>query len=286
VGPDTEAIAAGMRRARLTVHVSTKLNRSHLITGETALILPCLTRIEAGPGAPQWSSFEDATGGVRASLGREVPSADTLVSEVEILTRIGAALRPSSPIGWASLGQDHERIRKLTAAALPDCEGFATQLGPGKPLRLVSPARARQFATDSGKARLTITQAHAMTPERPEGALLLTTVRSHDQHNTTVYSHGDRERGIHGYRRLVLMNLADMRRLEIEPYEQVELISHFEGVERRAPKWVAVPHHVREGCVAAYFPEANVLIPGGAIDPRSGTPSFKSVVVTIAKHVG
>jgi molybdopterin-dependent oxidoreductase alpha subunit len=286
-GPDTEAIAAGIRRARLTVHISTKLNRSHLITGETALILHCLSRLEAGPGAPQWSSFEDATSGVRASLGREHPIADTLWSEVEILTQIGAALDPSSPIGWAALGRDHERIRELIAAALPDCEGFATELGPGKPLRLASPARARQFTTDTGKARLAISHASStQAPERPAGALLLTTVRSHDQHNSSVYSLGDRERGIDGYRRLVLMNLADMRRLEIEPYEQVELISHYEGVERRAPKWVVVPHHVREGCVAAYFPEANVLIPGAAIDPRSGTPSFKSVVVTIAKHVG
>lgn len=284
-GPDTQAIAAGMRRARLTVHISTKLNRSHLITGETGLILPCLARTEAGSGAPQWSSFEDATGGVRASLGQDRAVADTLLSEVDIIARIGAALRPDSPVNWASLARDHKRIRELIAAALPDCEHFATQLRPGRPLSLGSPARARRFDTDTGKAKLTITQPPAPATELPEGALLLTTVRSHDQHNTTVYSLGDRERGIHGYRRLVLMNLADMGRLEIEPYEQVELISHFEGVERRAPKWVVVPHHVREGCVAAYFPEANVLVPAGAIDPRSGTPSFKEVVVTIAKHV-
>ncbi|PRQ07151.1 FdhF/YdeP family oxidoreductase [Enhygromyxa salina] len=285
-GPDTEALAAGICRARLTVQISTKLNRSHLITGETALILPCLARTEAGPGAPQWSSFEDATGGVRASLGRERPVAAGLVSEVEILAQIGAALSPDSPVQWATLARDHGRIRELIAAALPDCEAFATELAPGRPLRLVRPAHDRRFATAtaSGKAKLTIASSAGPTPTLPENALLLTTVRSHDQHNTTVYWLGDRERGIHGYRRLVLMNLADMRRLEIEPYEQVELISHFEGVERRAPKWVAVPHHVREGCVAAYFPEANVLVPGAAIDPRSGTPSFKSVVVTIAKH--
>jgi molybdopterin-dependent oxidoreductase alpha subunit len=287
-GPDTEAVAEGMRRAGLTVHISTKLNRSHLITGETALILPCLARAEASgaDGPAQWSSFEDATGGVRASLGREPAAADTLVSELEILAQIGAALRPDSPIAWASLGQDHGRVRELIAASLPGCEAFASELAPGRSLSLRSPARERRFDTDTGKAKLTITEPAATTTTAlPEGALRLTSVRSHDQHNTSVYSLGDRERGIEGYRRLVLMNLADMRRLAIEPYEQVELISHFEGVERRAPKWVVVPHHVREGCVAVYFPEANVLVPGGSTDPRSGTPSFKSVVVTVAKHL-
>ncbi|KIG12194.1 putative formate dehydrogenase oxidoreductase protein [Enhygromyxa salina] len=282
-GPDTEALAAGIRRTRLTVQISTKLNRSHLITGETALILPCLARMEAGEDALQWSSFEDATGRVRASVGQERPVANGLRSEVEILAELGAALAPSSPVRWASLARDHDRIRELIAAGLPDCDAFATELRPGQPLQLSSPTRARRFATASGRAQLTSAPRDPAI-HHPEGALLLTSVRSHDQHNTTIYGLGDRERGIQGYRRLVLMNLADMQRLEIDPYEQIELIGHFDGVERRAPKWVVVPHHVRKGCVAAYFPEANVLVPAAARDPRSGTPSFKSVVVTIVKQ--
>ncbi|PRQ05795.1 Formate dehydrogenase H [Enhygromyxa salina] len=284
-GPDTEAIAEGLRRCRLSVHIATKLNRSHLITGETGLLLPCLTRPERHLGAddrPQWSSFEDACGGVRASQGTEPPIGAGVLAEPDIIARIAAAARPDSPIAWPSLARDHGRIRALIAAALPDCERVFAELGPGRAQTVDSPARARRFNTATGRARLT-TSATASAPSLPEGALLLTTVRAHDQHNTSVYWLGDRERGVHGYRRLVLMNLDDMQRLEIEPYEQVDLISHYEGVERRAPKWVAIPHHVRPGCLAAYFPEANVLVPGDCVDPRSGTPSFKSVVVTIER---
>jgi anaerobic selenocysteine-containing dehydrogenase len=279
--PEPERVAAALRRCRLTVHVATKLNRSHLITGETALLLPCLVRGEVHPGVsgPQWSSFEDATGHVRASQGREAPTGASLLSEPEILARIAVAARPHSSIDWPALGRDHRRIRELVAA-LPDCEGFADMLGTSTGVRLPSPAASLRFPTPTGKARL----CSPPTPTRaslPEHGLWLTTVRSHDQHNSTVYWVGDRERGILGYRRVVLMNHDDMQRLQIEPYSQVDLISHFEGEQRRAAKWVAVPHHVRAGCVAAYWPEANVLVPSASIDPRSGTPSYKSVIVTI-----
>lgn len=279
--PEPERVAAAMRRCRLTVHVATKLNRSHLITGETGLLLPCLVRGEVHPGVggAQWSSFEDATGHVRASRGRERPPADTLLSEPEILARIAAVARPHSSIDWAGLGRDHRRIRELVAA-LPDCEAFA-DMSPGSgAVALPNPARSRVFGTKSGKARLRAGAVVTSEP-LPDGGLWLTTVRSHDQHNSTVYELGDRERGILGYRRVILMNVEDMQRLEIEPYTQVDLIGHFQGEARRAAKWVAVPHHVRSGCVAAYWPEANVLVPSGSIDPRSGTPSYKSIVVTI-----
>jgi anaerobic selenocysteine-containing dehydrogenase len=279
--PEPERVAEALRRCRLTVHVATKLNRSHLITGETALLLPCLVRGEQHPGVggPQWSSFEDATGQVRASLGREKPIDERLLSEPEILARIAAASRPHSTIDWASLGRDHRRIRELIAQ-LPDCEGFAGMLGAGAGLSLPSPTRSLEFPTRTGKARLC---AHPTQPPAPlpEHGLWLTTVRSHDQHNSTIYWVGDRERGILGYRRVLLMNHDDMQRMEIVPYSQVDLVSHFEDQRRHAPKWVAVPHHVRAGCVAAYWPEANVLVPSASIDPRSGTPSYKSVMITI-----
>lgn len=281
--PEPERVAAALRRCRLTVHVATKLNRSHLITGETALLLPCLVRgeVHAGVDGPQWSSFEDATGQVHASQGRERPIIASLPSEPEILARIAVAARPHSQIDWPALGRDHRRIRELVAA-LPDCEGFCDMLGASAGVALPSPTRARVFSTTTGKARLCSSTTQIATP-MPEDGLWLTTVRSHDQHNSTVYWVGDRERGILGYRRVVLMNLDDMQRLQIEPYSQVNVISHFEGQQRCAPKWVAVPHHVRPGCVAAYWPEANVLVPASSIDPRSGTPSYKSVVITLEK---
>jgi molybdopterin-dependent oxidoreductase alpha subunit len=279
--PEPERVAEALARCRLTVHVATRLNRSHLITGEIALLLPCLVRGErqAGVGGPQWSSFEDATGHVRASQGREKPLVASLLSEPEILARIAAAARPHSTIDWAALGRDHRRIRELIAA-LPECESFADMLGSSAGIPLPSPARSRVFPTRSGKAQLFFGSAPAIEP-MPEQGLWLTTVRSHDQHNSTVYWIGDRERGILGYRRVILMNHDDMQRLGIEPYTQVDLISHFEGEQRRALAWVAVPHHVRAGCVAAYWPEANVLVPAGSVDPRSGTPSYKSVRITI-----
>lgn len=278
--PDTEAAADSLRRCKLTVHLATKLNRAHLITGETGLLLPVLARgeRELGIDGPQASSFEDATGGVRLSCGRAAPIADELLSEVEILARIGAAAWPQARVEWPTLARDHQRIRTLIAS-LPECEGFAA-LAPGSPLRLPSPARTRRFTHPSGKAALRV--ADSPVAPLPDGALWLTTVRSHDQHNSTVYSVGDRERGLIGYRRVLLMNLDDMRRLDIEPYTQVDLTSVFDHDTRHAPRWVAIPHHVRAGCVAAYWPEANVLVPARAIDPRSGTPGYKSIGVTIA----
>jgi anaerobic selenocysteine-containing dehydrogenase len=212
-----------------------------------------------------------------------------LLSEPEILARIAVAARPHSAIDWPALGRDHRRIRELVAA-LPECEAFADMLGSSVAVPLPSPARGRVFATPSGKAQLHARTPHASTPMPEHGlaglenTLYLTTVRSHDQHNSTIYALGDRERGISGYRRVVLMSLDDMRRLSIEPYDSVDLIGHFQGEQRRAPSWVAVPHHIRAGCVAAYWPEANVLVPASSIDPRSRTPSYKSVVITIERR--
>jgi molybdopterin-dependent oxidoreductase alpha subunit len=252
-GPDTEHVAAALRRCKLTVHIATKLNRSHLITGETSLLLPCLARSELDPGG--FVSFEDMTGTVRISKGTAVPVTKSLRSEIEILAAIGAAARPGA-LDWAALGRDYERVRELIAAVLPEREepritgaSFPIPPEPG--------------------------------PPRREGEFLLTTVRSHDQHNSTIYSLGDRERGIEGYRRVVLMNLADIRRLGIEPFEQVDLISSFGDREWLAPKWVVIPHHIREGVLAAYWPEANALVPTGHVDPRSGTPAYKSVPVRV-----
>jgi len=268
-GPDTEQVAAALRRCKLTVHVATKLNRAHLITGETALLLPCLARSEDDRG--RWLSFEDMTGTVRASTGRAPPARATLRSEVEIITAIGAITAPDA-LDWAGLGRDYDRIRELIAAALPGCEGFAAQLGRARSLRLPAPESI-------GVA--TLVPPPAPGPVRSDGEFLLTTVRSHDQHNSTIYKQGDRERGIDGYRRVVLMNLADIRRLGIEPFDQVDLTSSFGDHERLARKWVVVPHHIPAGMLAAYWPEANALVPTGHVDPRSGTPAYKSVPVTV-----
>ncbi|MFO7566185.1 MAG: FdhF/YdeP family oxidoreductase [Enhygromyxa sp.] len=267
--PDTEQVAAALRRCKLTVHIATKLNRAHLITGETGLLLPCLGRSEVDRG--RFVSFEDMCGTVRSSRGRVPPAGAALRSELEILTAIGAAAVPDA-LDWSALGRDYDRVRELIAAALPGCEGFATTLARDRSLVLREPIRV-------GRARLEIPPEPG--PLRREGEFLLTTVRSHDQHNSTIYSHGDRERGISGYRRVVLMNLADIRELGIEPFDQVDLTCSFGERDRLARRWVAIPHHIPRGMLAAYWPEANALVPSGEVDPRSGTPAFKSVIVTV-----
>jgi molybdopterin-dependent oxidoreductase alpha subunit len=257
-GPDTEHVAAALRRCKLTVHIATKLNRAHLITGETALLLPCLARSELDRG--RWLSVVP-------------PISQSLRSELEIITTIGAAAVPDA-LDWDALGRDHDRVRELIAAALPGCEGFANQLGRERSLLLREPVRVE-------RASFAIPPAPGPRRRDDDDEFVLTTVRSHDQHNSTIYSAGDRERGITGYRRVVLMNLADIRRLGIEPFDQVDLSSHFDGHERLARRWVAVPHHIPERTLAAYWPEANALVPTGHGDPRSGTPAYKSVAVRV-----
>jgi len=280
-GPDTEQVAASLHRCKLSVHVATTLNRAHLITGEVGLLLPCLGRSELDQrGAkPRWVSFEDMTGIVRASTGRLAPASPSLRSEIDIITAIGAAAGAGGGrIDWSALGEDYDRIRELIAAAIPGCEGFATELGRDRSLNLRKPPPRT--------ATLTAPRSPDASGEpRAAHEFLLTTVRSHDQHNSTIYAYGDRERGIAGYRRLVLANLADIRRLEIEPFDQVDLTSHFNGQQLCARKWVVVPHHIPEGMLAAYWPEANALVPTGHVDPRSGTPASKSVRVTVERSV-
>jgi molybdopterin-dependent oxidoreductase alpha subunit len=265
--PDTEHVAAALRRCKLTVHLATKLNRAHLITGETALLLPCLARSEIDRGG--WISCEDMTGTVRASTGAVPPIGHALRSELEIITAIAAAAVPAA-LDWHALGRDYDRVRELIAAAVPGCERF-TELGRTRSLPLRVPTE--------GTASFAIPPA--LGPRPKPGEFVLTTVRSHDQHNSTIYSQGDRERGIEGYRRIVLMNLTDISGLGIEPFDSVDLISDVGDGERVAANWVAIPHHVPAGVLAAYWPEANALVPAGHVDARSGTPAYKSVLVRV-----
>ena len=266
--PDSEAAAEALRRCKLTVHVATKLNRGHLITGETALLLPTLGRTEID--RERWVSVEDMTGVVRRSTGRLPPASPQLRSEVEVVAALGARVAPDAA-DWDTLAVDYDRVRALIDAMLGREDGEALRETGSRTLRPASaPARAR-----------------LPVPSKPAAigdadTLLLTSVRSHDQHNSTVYAHGDRERGITGYRRIVFMHVADLERLGFEPFDQVDLTSEFAGTRRVVKRWVAVPHHVPRGTLAAYWPEANALVPSGWVDPRSNTPAYKSVPVRVS----
>ena len=283
--PDTLACAEALRRCQLTVHVSTKLNRSHLVTGEQALILPCLgrTELDVQAGGPQFVSVEDGMCVVHRSAGRLPPASGQLLSEPMIVARLAAAvLGEREPVDWLELVADYDRIRELIGRSIPGHEDYNRRVRSEHGFVLPHPAAERRWPTASGKAELTTHELPARKLD--DGQFLMMTVRAHDQYNTTIYENADRYRGINGYRRLVLMNLADMRRLEIEPYEQVDLTSHHAGRQRSAPKWVAVPHEIPPRMLATYFPEANVLVPLDQIAAGSRTPASKSVVVTVSRR--
>jgi molybdopterin-dependent oxidoreductase alpha subunit len=283
--PDTERTAQALRRCRLTVHVSTKLHRGHLVTGEVGLILPCLGRTERDvqAGREQFVTVEDSMGIVHASRGGLPPAGEALLSETRIVARLAAAtLGDHGPqIEWEALADDYDRIREHIAAVVPGCDDYNRRVREPGGFRLPNAARERVFETPGGKAQFTV-QA---LPEHDLGAgrLLMMTIRSHDQYNTTVYGLDDRYRGVRGGRRVVLMNEDDARERGLRAGDAVDLTSHFADGERVARGFSVAPYRIPRGCCATYFPEANVLVPLGAVARKSGTPASKSVVVTIAR---
>jgi molybdopterin-dependent oxidoreductase alpha subunit len=282
--PDTERTAEALRRCRLTVHVSTKLHRGHLVTGETALILPCLgrTEIDVQKAAAQFVTVEDSMGIVHASRGSLEPASEHLLSETRIVARLARVTLGDRPprIDWESLADDYDRVRDLIARVVPGCEGYVEKVRAPAGFRLRNGARERAWDTASGKARFLVhpLPSHALGP----GQLLMMTVRSHDQYNTTVYGLDDRYRGVRGGRRVVLMNEEDASQRGLRAGDVVDITSHFEDGERTARRFVVVLYAIPRGCCATYFPEANVLVPLGAVARKSNTPASKSVVVTVA----
>ena len=284
--PDTRATEEAMANCRLTVHVATKLNRSHLCHGLEALILPCLGRTERDVQASgeQFVTVEDSMSVVHASTGRLEPASPSLKSEVAIVTLLGEALF-GSDIGWDAMRSDYRTIRKHIEHVIPGFEGFEAKVSvPGGFTLPRGPYDSRSFPTESGKARFT---ANAPTaPVVPDGHLLLQTIRSHDQFNTTVYGLNDRYRGIHGGRRVVFVNPRDLRSIGMGDGDVVDLVSVWDDGERRAESFRVVEYPTTPGCAAAYFPEANVLVPLDSTAEISGTPTSKSVVVRLELRLG
>ncbi|GGX54391.1 FdhF/YdeP family oxidoreductase [Streptomyces minutiscleroticus] len=282
--PDTAVTEAAMRRARLTVHVSTKLNRSHVVTGARALILPTLGRTERdlqGSGE-QVVTVEDSMGMVHASRGRLEPASEHLLSEPAIVCRLARrVLGEGSTVPWEEFEKDYAAIRDRIARVVPGFEDFNARVArPGGFALPHAPRDERRFPTATGKANFTA--APVEYPEVPEGRLLLQTLRSHDQYNTTVYGLDDRYRGIRNGRRVVLVNPEDARELKVADGSYVDLVSEWtDGVERRAPGFRVVHYPTARGCAAAYYPETNVLVPLGATADTSNTPASKSVVVRL-----
>ena len=280
--PDTEYTAEALRRCRLTVQVSTKLNRGHLITGEQALILPCLgrTEIDEQASGSQLVTTENSMAVVQASRGFLAPASPLLLSEPTIVARLArATLGDRTAVAWEELIANYDRIRDHIARVVPGFEDYNNRVRQPGGFHLPNPARERVFKTASSCAVFTIHDlpAHDLKP----GQLLMMTIRSHDQFNTSIYGLDDRYRGIHNGRRVVLMNKDDISIAGVKEGQIVDLISHFEGEERVARHFVVVPYNIPRRSAATYFPEANVLVPVGSVADKSNTPASKSVVITI-----
>ncbi|MFF9084866.1 FdhF/YdeP family oxidoreductase [Streptomyces sp. NPDC014991] len=287
--PDTEVTEAAMRRARLTVHVSTKLNRSHVVTGARALILPTLGRTERDvrESGEQFVTVEDSMGMVHASRGRLKPASPHLRSEPAIVCGLARrVLGGRSVVPWEEFERDYAAIRDRIARVIPGFEDFNARVArPGGFALPHAPRDERRFPTATGRANFTA--APVEYPALPEGRLLLQTLRSHDQYNTTIYGLDDRYRGITGGRRVVLVHPEDARALGVAEGAYVDLVSEWrDGVERRAPGFRVVLYPTARGCAAAYYPETNVLVPLDATADTSNTPASKSVVVRLEGRTG
>lgn len=282
--PDTLYTAAALRNTALTVHVSTKLNRSHLVHGQRALILPCLGRTDKDikNGLPQFVTCENSMGVVQMSRGVLEPPSDALLSEVAIVCRLAhAVLGKRYGINWLALEQDYDAIRNLVEQTIPGFEQYNKRVRQAGGFYLPNAAKERVFRTATGKARFSVVPVPEWNLHN--GEYLMMTIRSHDQFNTTVYGLNDRYRGIFNERRVLMMHEDDMAEAGLKPHDVVDIRSIYNGIERVAPSFIVVPIPIAKGCVATYFPEANVLVPVDAVAHTSNTPASKSIIVTICR---
>lgn len=287
--PDTEITEQAMRNADLTVHVSTKLNRSHVVTGREALILPALGRSEQDltGGREQRVTVEDSMSAVHASKGPLKPASKHLRSEVDIVCSLAlATLGADHVVPWADFRADYAEIRRRIARVVPGCAAYDEKVDrPGGFVLPHPPRDSRTFETKVGKAVFSASPLDVL--HVPEGRLLLQTLRSHDQFNTTIYGLDDRYRGISGGRRVVFVHPDDVTALGLTDGAMVDLVSEWQdGSERTAPSFRVVPYDQPRGCAAAYYPETNPLVPLDSVAEGSNTPTSKSVVVRLEPATG
>lgn len=283
--PDTEFTAEALRKCNLTVHVSTKPNRSHVVHGKEALILPCLGRSEKDmqQSGAQFVSVENSMGVVSRSSGTLAPISEHLLSEVDIVCSLAkATLGNASKVDWDAMVTNYDNVRNAIESVIPGFYNYNKRVRERGGFYLPNNAREANFApTSTGKANFTVNQPamHKLA----SGRYLMMTIRTHDQYNTTIYGLDDRYRGVLNERRVVLMNADDMAAAGLKQNDVVNLKSHFNGQERVANKFLAIAFDIPSGNVATYFPEANVLVPIGLKAEISNTPASKSVEISIEK---
>lgn len=283
--PDTGVTEAGLRSCALTVQISTKLNRSHLVHGRTALILPTLGRTDKDfqAAGKQMVSVEDSMSMVHLSRGSLTPPSEHLRSEVAIVCQLARTLLgPDHPVPWEQFNADYDRVRDAIADVVPGCEDYNRKVRQPDGFQLPHPPRdSREFRTATGKANFSV-QPLEWVPV-PQDRLVLQTLRSHDQYNTTIYGLDDRYRGVKGGRRVVFVNPADLDAMGLAAGDRVDLVSEFDGQERRAKDFLIVEYSTPRGNAAAYYPETNPLVPLDHTAKKSNTPVSKAVVIRLEK---
>jgi len=282
--PDTNYTAEALRNCELTVHVSTKLNRSHLVHGKTALILPCLgrTEIDIQSDKEQFVSVENSMGIVHSSKGVLQPASDKLKSEVSIVSQLASkTLGDKVKIDWLKYAGNYDLIREDIEKVIPGFENYNKRVRSDNGFYLPNGAREAKFNTASKKAQFSVIDLPSHNLAEDEFAMM--TIRSHDQYNTTIYGLDDRYRGIYNERRVIMMNEEDMHIHSLKKADVVDLSSQFEGRTRTVKNFIVVPYPIPKRCVASYFPETNPLVPINLYAKGSKTPASKFVPIRINK---
>ena len=284
---DTNRTSAALSNCNLTVHISTKPNRSHLITGKTGIILPCLGRTEEDislSNGRQFVTVENSMGVVHSSTGTFKPASNLLKSEPAIVSGIGGAIESRlerSGIPWQNLSEDYDLIRNLIEKTIPGFDDYNVRIKSKSGFYLPNPPRdSRTFPTGNGYANFV---SNDISFAKSSNKFMMMTIRSHDQYNTTIYGLDDRYRGISKGRRVILMNKNDISKCNLSKGELVDLSSEMDSGTVLSPEWFVVPYDIPEGNVATYFPESNCLIPLDSVAERSNTPTSKSVPIGITK---
>ena len=282
--PDTLFTAEALRKCDLTVQVSTKLNRSHFVHGKEALILPCLGRSDKDVvnGEIQFVSCENSMSVVQQSKGILKPVSDDLLSEPVIVCMLAkATLADRSKVDWDKYLQHYDHIRNDIERTIPGFENYNERVRKPGGFYLPNCNRDGNFDTATAKAQFNMATVKPVVLADDE--LMMMTVRSHDQFNTTIYGLDDRYRGIYNERRVILMNQGDMNKQHVEKGDVVDLYNFHDGIERVAHKFIVIPYPIPAGCTATYFPETNVLVPINSVAEKSNTPTSKLVIIKLKK---
>ena len=282
--PDTTRTANAVSQLDMVVHVSTKLNRSHLVNGKESLILPCLGRTESDlqSGVEQFVTVENSMGIVHKSQGKLKPTSRMLRSEPWIIANLADLTLHESNIDWLGCVEHYDKIRDLISESISGFEDYNTRVRQPNGFYLPNPPKdSCEFNTNDGFAHFSVNSLPDVSINGDEFVMM--TIRSHDQYNTTIYGLDDRYRGIKGNRRILMMNPHDMLELDLKTKDSVDITSHFRGAKRFSEKWLVIPYNIPKRNVAAYFPEANELVPLESTADISNTPTSKWIICTISE---